>query len=583
MYIIIILALLILGLLYLINRKKKEPFNNFDKFISIPNYKLVGDKRINMFNIKIHNEILDEQGTSICTSDNDCDNGKGRCIAYNNENRCYKVIKREIYEFSRQNNSYIELTNVNSLDIKFSFMFIINNLNEDQMLLRSELGVWEIMIYNSDIVVNIRSPTGKLIKTEVIAEESFDLKQSLLKCNVSAGNSSIRVEILLSENSVYTGSKEKTVSYFQEGDSSKNIYACSKETMGTGCGSPTLGTCENVYRDNYKCSFNDRHKIIFGKPSEIDYSYTLSEPTESVETTIDPEDGLSIVPPPPPPPEGVLDPAPRPERFTSNEIKYFDGYLGGFEFDKVVEIYSKQCTFKTNNFNVRKTCVDECNNPNIDDQNNCSRQDCEDKCKDVKVCGFNSKETKSRHEIDCMNKCISNSDCPSSYCKEQCFGCGSECWWLKNNVFANKKQEDNSGKPGIVRINLTSTSHDGKKASVKWKPPNVLDPDGEILGYVGLLYKTFKKSDGLTIDKINLYNCNKYCEYVFSNLEPNETYTVGIRAYNSFGIGGISNLLTFKTSKKSINTSILNNIEDPSELNIGNFTNIDDNYCNLQN
>ena len=72
-------------------------------------------------------------------------------------------------------------------------------------------------------------------------------------------------------------------------------------------------------------------------------------------------------------------------------------------------------------------------------------------------------------------------------------------------------------------------------------------------------------------------------KYVFSNLEPNETYTVGIRAYNSFGIGGISNLLTFKTSKKSINTSVLNNLDDQSQLNIGNFTNIDDNYCNLQN
>ena len=53
MYIIIILALLILGLLYLINRKNPEPFTNSDKFISIPNYKLSNDKRINLFNIAI--------------------------------------------------------------------------------------------------------------------------------------------------------------------------------------------------------------------------------------------------------------------------------------------------------------------------------------------------------------------------------------------------------------------------------------------------------------------------------------------------------------------------------------------------
>ena len=83
MYIIIILALLILGLLYLINKKKPERFSNSDNFISIPNYKLLNDKRINMFNIKIHNEILDEIPDSVCTSDEACDR-KGRCISYNN-------------------------------------------------------------------------------------------------------------------------------------------------------------------------------------------------------------------------------------------------------------------------------------------------------------------------------------------------------------------------------------------------------------------------------------------------------------------------------------------------------------------
>ena len=99
MYIIIILVLLILGLLYLINRKETF-YSDSDRFISIPNYKLVGNKRINMFNIKIHNEILDEIENGVtCSSDYDCENGNGRCIAYNNENRCYKVINKEIYEF----------------------------------------------------------------------------------------------------------------------------------------------------------------------------------------------------------------------------------------------------------------------------------------------------------------------------------------------------------------------------------------------------------------------------------------------------------------------------------------------------
>ena len=70
MYVIIILSILILGLLYLINRKgsETESFSNFDKFISISNYKLAGNNKINMYNVKIHNEILDEiEGGSVCS------------------------------------------------------------------------------------------------------------------------------------------------------------------------------------------------------------------------------------------------------------------------------------------------------------------------------------------------------------------------------------------------------------------------------------------------------------------------------------------------------------------------------------
>ena len=36
------------------------------------------------------------------------------------------------------------------------------------------------------------------------------------------------------------------------------------------------------------------------------------------------------------------------------------------------------------------------------------------------------------------------------------------------------------------------------------------DPETEILGYVGIIYKTFK-NDGLAIDKIRNYNCNNSC------------------------------------------------------------------------
>ena len=75
-------------------------------------------------------------------------------------------------------------------------MFIINNINQDQMILRSELGVWEIIVHDSNIIINIRTPTGNLINTETLVDFSYGIQNTLLKCNISAGNSSLRVEIL---------------------------------------------------------------------------------------------------------------------------------------------------------------------------------------------------------------------------------------------------------------------------------------------------------------------------------------------------------------------------------------------------
>lgn len=524
MYLIIILVLLILFVLFYFNYET-EFFQE-----SIKNYKLDRQKKLNLYNIKINNEILDEMGDEPCVGDYNCDDGKGRCIAYDNKNRCFSVIEKEIYEFTRDDKSYIELIDVNSLDINMSFMLILNNL-DNQIIVRSELNVWDIKLKDGNLIASVYSPLSQEINSEVLIKSNdtnFILKNSLLKFNIQINKSGLKCEILDSKNIT---SISRFVSFYkgQGNDSSLSIYKCTKDTM-LNCG--RLGVCENIYRDNYECEFNLKHKIIFGKPLEDDVSETL---------------------------------------------KYFDGYIGGFEFGTKDQVYKKQCEFNSNsNYSIRKDCFDDCSIAN-----ECSVEDCNEKCKDYKVCGFDAKETFSRHEIDCMTQCIKNKDCPSSYCKKQCFECGSECFWRKNNTFSNNSTNSDTGKPGAVKINMVSSSYHGDKVTVKWKALQPTKPDEEILGYIGFMFKTFKKNEGLVIDKIQLYNCNKYCEYIFSNLIPNETYTIGVRAFNSFGIGPVSNLITFKSQKKTINTDVLNNIEEPLNFHVGNFTKNSDNYCNI--
>ena len=127
-----------------------------------------------------------------------------------------------------------------------------------------------------------------------------------------------------------------------------------------------------------------------------------------------------------------------------------------------------------------------------------------------------------------------------------------------------------TGRPFPPVISLMSTSYDGTKAVLRWNIPSK-GIGGDILGYVSLTYKTYEKNDGLKIDWISNSVCSGYCEYVIKNLEPDNIYTLGIKSYNSSGTGMLSNLLTFKTTKKNINTDILDNIEPPSNTEIGNF------------
>ena len=88
-----------------------------------------------------------------------------RCIAIENKNKCFKVINKEIYEFSRSKESYIELDNVDSLDVRMSFMVILNDL-KDQIIVRSELNVWQIIIEKGDLKILVKQPPTNYINSE---------------------------------------------------------------------------------------------------------------------------------------------------------------------------------------------------------------------------------------------------------------------------------------------------------------------------------------------------------------------------------------------------------------------------------
>jgi hypothetical protein len=243
---------------------------------------------------------------------------------------------------------------------------------------------------------------------------------------------------------------------------------------------------------------------------------------------------------------------------------YFKGYIGDFEFD----LNKDKCLYipDNNGILIKDGCIKKC----IENEG-CNKTICEDKCKDIKECYFDSKINSSRHSIDCINKCIiPENKCSSEYCNKQCNTCGDECYWVKQTNYLDDDEYAIKGRPYPPLIELPTFSYDGTKARFKWMQSKE-GIGGKTNGYIALLYKTYKKKEGLRIEWIDINICTNMCDYVISNLIPEETYTIGIKAYNASGSGMLSNLITFKTKKHIINTIILNNIKPPNNKEIGNF------------
>ena len=455
-----------------------------------------------LYNINNYSDktAIFDSSRSPCSSDSDCNKNGGKCLLVNNSNKCYNFLDQEIYDLERENGSYIELNDVDSLNIKFSFNFKLNDL-EDQIIVSSELNVWKIVFKGNKLIIKLYQPGYNIqLKEEIFNLTIIDTKFYNLKIEVSKNNIyCILKDIITNDSDI------KKVSFYND---NSNIFSC-PDINSENC------DCRRTpsFTDNLMCNFSKNHKIIFGKPLILDNLDNL------------------------------------------DNLNYLNGHLGDFKIDSETEscLFVVKEGYYSGSNEIKENCLNECINY---DKTNCNINNCQEKCENIAVCPFKSSEVSSRHEIDCIKKCVTTNKCNIEFCKDQCYNCGSECFWNKNNALSQYNTSDKSGKPNPPKISLISTSYDGSKANIRWKKP--FEGADKILGYILVMYKTFKKSDGLIVNKINTYNCNNYCDYIIKDLENNETYTLGLRSYNSLGIGGLSNLLTLKVTPKIINTNIFN-------------------------
>jgi len=171
-------------------------------------------------------------------------------------------------------------------------------------------------------------------------------------------------------------------------------------------------------------------------------------------------------------------------------------------------------------------------------------------------CKFDSENYFSKNSVDCISRCL-KWGCSNDECRNQCNNCGEKCYWKKTE----------SMNENIPNITVKNISYDGKRAYIRWKFNNI---DNDILGFVSVIYKTQKKNEGVSLNKIKLLNCNKYCTYIIDGLEPSVDYTVGVKSYNKDGVSRMSNLVKFKTIKANINTKNLSEVV-VSDYDVGNF------------
>lgn len=286
----------------------------------------------------------------------------------------------------------------------------------------------------------------------------------------------------------------------------------------------------------------------------------------------------------------------------TNSKNVFDGYIGGFKVYnrilKMKELCSIHDMCKIIKKNViesveviknkakcrfipagdtKAKCSEICS-----DKPNCNEEICKNlcnNCSDPEYCSWLKPEEKvcsfipyGPSKVSCINTCTSEKHCDYLKCQNICLSCQDpdSCAWLEPPK--RKKHEkpaiepppkyDPEGKPIAPKINVKTYN---KKVKITWNRP--YQGDAPIESYVCFIFKTFKMEEGVSINMVPFPKCEE-CVHIIDDLDKDETYTVGVRAYNKIGLSRMSNLesfnpvATFKEAKNIKSPKIIPNVTE---------------------
>ena len=78
--------------------------------------------------------------------------------------KCHKIIDRQAFRLNSQYGSFIELPNLDVDKISVSFMVLINDVTQNQPIVYSKNGLWDLVIVGSKFVVNTYSDSKDTIE-----------------------------------------------------------------------------------------------------------------------------------------------------------------------------------------------------------------------------------------------------------------------------------------------------------------------------------------------------------------------------------------------------------------------------------
>jgi hypothetical protein len=261
--------------------------------------------------------------------------------------------------------------------------------------------------------------------------------------------------------------------------------------------------------------------------------------------------------------------------------------------DKLCDPTDKKCNFIASG-ESQKMCNDECIKVLGCDQTNCAEicKSCEDplQCswKEVKpICKF---IPFGRSKLSCVKNCMKNKECDYLNCDNICSNCDDDinCPWIndkKRSVNIDKEiYIDPTGKPSPPKISIMP-----KYKEVNISIESTYKGDYTVNKYVIFLYKTFNKEEGITIIELKPPEDKEGIPTEFSqivthnikHLDPNETYSIGVRAHNSIGVGKISKIEKIKPNHKMLQTEDID-LDSLFEDNVNyiNDKNMSYKYCN---